>query len=381
MSRKSTNRTIMDKEMISIIIPTYNEVDNIKILIPKIYEQLTCEGFHIEIIIVDDESHDGTAEVVSYLGVKYPVRVHVRRNKKRGLSISVIEGFKLAEGNIIVIMDADLSHPVEKIPEMVRPILTQECDATVGSRNITGGGYSTLPLSRKIISRIAGFMAMGVTDLSDPTSGFMAIRRSVLDDVKIDSLGWKIVLEIAVKARPSIKEIPILFSERKKGKSKLGFKAQIDYINHLWRLYSFRYSKAVQFIKFCLVGFSGVFIDTAALICLVEFVSFDPRLAAVFAFIAAVSWNYIFNRVWTFGRAAGKKIAYTYIIYVLVCIICLGIRIGVMHILIRYAGMGKSPWYILASLLGIAIAAIANFLCSWHLVFPELFWKKNGSKL
>jgi dolichol-phosphate mannosyltransferase len=371
----------MKKDMISIIIPTYNEVDNIKVLIPKIHEQLTGEGFHIEIIIVDDESPDGTAEAAGYISVKYPVHVHVRNNKKRGLSISVIEGFELAEGDIIVIMDADLSHPVEKIPEMVRPIMRDECDATVGSRNIPGGGYSTLPLSRKIISRIAGFMAMGVTDLSDPTSGFMAIRKSVLDDVEIDPLGWKIVLEIAAKARPRIKEIPILFSERKKGKSKLGLKAQRDYINHLWRLYSFKYSKAVKFIKFCLVVLSGIVIDTAVLICLVEFVFFDPRIAAVFAFIAAVIWNYIFNRVWTFDHTAGTKIANIYNTYVIVCIIGLGIRIGVMHILIRYANMGESPWYILASLLGIAMAAIVNFLGSRYLFFPKILCKKNGSKL
>jgi len=203
----------------------------------------------------------------------------------------------------------------------------------------------------------------------------MAIRKSILDNVAIDPLGWKIVLEIAVKAQPRIKEIPILFSERKKGKSKLGINTQIDYLHHLWRLYAFKYSGATQFIKFCLVGISGLLIDTAVLVCLVELLFFDPRLAAVFAFTAAVSWNYHFNRVWTFNHGAGTKIAYTYITFVTVCVIGLGIRIGVMHILIRYVGMSESPWYILASLLGITTATIFNFLGSRYLVFSKWLHK------
>jgi dolichol-phosphate mannosyltransferase len=360
--------------MISIILPTYNEIDNIKIIIPKIAEVLNREGLKGEIIVVDDNSPDGTASVARDFRDKYPVKVCVRKSD-RGLSKSVIEGFKLAEGDICLVMDGDLSHPVESIPEMVKPIILNECDETVGSRNIQGGGCEEWPLLRRIVSKIAGYMAKGLTSLSDPTSGFMAIRKSILDDIVIDPLGWKIVLEVTVKAQPRIKEIPILFSERKKGKSKLGINTQIDYLHHLWRLYSFRYSGATQFIKFCLVGISGIFIDTAVLVCLVELVFIDPRLAAIFGFTAAVSWNYLFNRVWTFNHGAGTKIGYTYITFVIVCMIGLGIRIGVMHLLIRYVGMSESPWYILASLLGIAIATIFNFLGSRYLVFSRWFHK------
>jgi dolichol-phosphate mannosyltransferase len=370
----------MNKKLISIIMPTYNEVENIKIIIPEIYGKMTAEGFFFEILIIDDNSPDGTAEAARAFEDKYPVKVSVRKTD-RGLSKAVVKGFELAQGEVCVVMDADLSHPVGKIPEMIKPIIINECDMTVGSRYLPGGGWVEDNSLRGIISKFAGFLAKGVTTLSDPTSGFMAVRKSVIDDLDIDPLGWKIVLEIAVKAQLRTKEIPILFSERKKGKSKLGLKAQRDYINHLWRLYSFKYSKAVKFIKFCLVVLSGIVIDTAVLICLVEFVFFDPRIAAVFAFIAAVIWNYIFNRVWTFDHTAGTKIANIYNTYVIVCIIGLGIRIGVMHILIRYANMGESPWYILASLLGIAMAAIVNFLGSRYLFFPKILCKKNGSKL
>jgi len=360
--------------MISIILPTYNEIDNINIIIPKIAETLDREGFKWEIIVVDDNSPDGTASVAEVFGEKYPVKVCVRKTD-RGLSKAVIKGFELAEGDICLVMDADLSHPVEKIQDMVKPIISNECDATVGSRNIPGGGCAEWPFFRRIVSKLAGYMAKGVTSMSDPTSGFMAIRKGILDNIDIDPLGWKIVLEVTVKAQPRIKEIPILFSERKMGKSKLSLKTQIDYLHHLWRLYSFRYPEITQFLKFCMVGFSGIFIDTAVLVCLVELAFFDPRLAAIFAFTAAVSWNYFFNRVWTFKQGVDTKIAHTYITFLIICIIGLGIRIGIMHLLIRYAGMSEMPWYILASLLGVTAATIFNFLGSKHIVFSRWFHK------
>jgi dolichol-phosphate mannosyltransferase len=360
--------------MISIILPTYNEIDNINIIIPKIAEVLDREGFKWEIIIVDDNSPDDTASAAERFVKKYPIRICVRKTD-RGLSKAVIKGFKLAEGDICLVMDSDLSHPVEKIPDMVKPIISNECDATVGSRNIPGGGCAEWPLFRRIISKLAGYMARGITSLSDPTSGFMAIRKGILDNIDIDPLGWKIVLEVTVKAKPRIKEIPILFSERRMGKSKLGINAQMDYLHHLWRLYSFRYPGATQFIKFCLVGASGIFIDTAVLILLVELLFFDPRFGAIFAFTTAVSWNYLFNRVWTFRQGAGTRISLTYIIFVIICMVGLGIRIGIMHLLIRYVGMGERPWYILASLLGIAAATIFNFLGSKYIVFSRLFNK------
>ena len=201
----------------------------------------------------------------------------------------------------------------------------------------------------------------------------MAIRKSLLNGIKLDPVGWKIVLEIIVKTNPRFIEIPIIFADRQKGKSKLGLKAQVDYLRHLWRLYCFKFPTIFQFIKFCLVGLSGLFVDTSVLVSLVELLSFDPRLAAVFAFFAAVSWNYIFNRIWTFETGKSTKLTHSYISFVTVCLIGLSIRIGVMHLLIEYAGMGESPWYILASLLGIVSATIFNFLGSKYIAFSKLF--------
>ena len=358
--------------MISIILPTYNEAENIKIIIPKLYELFVDKDIQGEIIIVDDDSPDGTATEAQKLIKEYPVRVHVRKNE-RGLSKAVIKGLELAKGDICVVMDADLSHPVEKIPAMIRPILADRCDVTIGSRYLDGGGWEKFSLLREIVSKTAGFLARGVTTLTDPTSGFMAIRKSIINEIRLDPLGWKIVLEVAVRANPRIREVPIMFAERKKGESKLNFNAQFDYIRHLWRLYCYKYPVIFQFIKFCMVGISGLFIDTAVLVGLVELISFDPRFAAIFAFIAAVSWNYMFNRVWTFDQGRKIKVSYSYISFVAICLIGLGIRIAVMHLLIEYAGMGETPWYIFASLLGIVSATIFNFYGSKYIAFSRFF--------
>ena len=215
-------------------------------------------------------------------------------------------------------------------------------------------------------------MAKGVTSLSDPTSGFMAIRKSVIDGIEIDPLGWKIVLEVIVKTGPRIVEIPIIFTDRKQGESKLDYKAQIDYIRHLWRLYCYKFPTLFQFVKFCLVGFSGLFVDTAVLVSFVDLLSFDPRVAAIFAFFAAVCWNYTFDRIWAFDFGRTTKISYSYIAFVTICLVGLGIRIGVMHLLIEYTQMGERPWYILASFMGILAATIFNFFGSKYIAFSKL---------
>jgi dolichol-phosphate mannosyltransferase len=356
--------------MISVILPTYNEAENVRRIIPaisKIFREQSIEG---EVIVVDDNSPDGTAGIASNLADSYPVRVQVRKSD-RGLSRAVIEGFSLAKGEICVVMDADLSHPVEKIPDMVRPILEGKCDVTVGSRYVAGGGAHNWPLVRKIISKGAGLLAKGVTALSDPTSGFMAVRKGVLKGATLDPLGWKIVLEVVVKTRARIMDVPIVFAHREQGESKLGFKAQVDYLRHLGRLYAFRYPLFHEFVKFCLVGLTGLVVDTAVLVSLVDYASMDPRAAAVFAFAAAVSWNYLFNRLWAFESGRSSSIGRSYVFFVSICLGGLGVRIGVMHLLIEYAGMGEKPWYILASFVGIGGATVFNFLGSRYVAFRK----------
>jgi len=356
---------------ISIILPTYNEAENIKLIIPKISEVMHRNNLSYEIVVVDDNSPDGTAETASGFALHHPIKVHLRINE-RGLATAVMKGFELSEGKIVVLMDADLSHPVERIPAMIQPIMEGVCEATVGSRYTEWGGSDHWPWVRRMISQGAGLLARGVTNLTDPTSGFMAIRKSLLEGVKLDPVGWKIVLEVIVKVNPSLKEIPFSFTDRIKGESKLSLKTQLDYLRHLWKLYDFKYRNWFKFLSFSLVGFSGMIIDTAILVAFVEIFASDPRVAAVFAFMAAVTWNFKMNQNWTFPDAGySKNVLLRYISFVFICLVGLSIRISVMHLLIRHTMMGQGRGYILASIIGIFMATLFNFLGSRYVTFPR----------
>jgi len=362
--------------MISVILPTYKEAENVRVIVPRIFEVLNKAGLQCETIIVDDNSPDGTAEIAAELAERYPLTVYVRKDE-RGLATAVMKGFDLASGDIVVVMDADLSHPVEKIPEMVKPIMENRCDATIGSRYTDGGGCEDWPFIRRFISRFSGYLALGLVKLSDPTSGFMAIRKSALYNAPLDPVGWKIVLEVVVKTRARVQDVPIIFSDRQKGESKLDTRVQAEYLAHLWKLYHFKYPSIVQFLKFCIVGFLGMIVDTSILIGLVESVHLDPRAAAVFAFLVAVSFNYTLNRFWTFDTARMTPAFTSYSWFVTVCLSGLLVRIGIMHLFIEFFNMGTGYRYVLASVIGIFVATVFNFFGTKYIAFSTNKHKKD----
>lgn len=223
--------------MVSIIIPTYNEKENIQEMIPMIFRALRKGRIRGEVIVVDDNSPDGTAKAAEGMRRKFPVRV-VRRKGKLGLSSAVIEGFRVAKGDALGVMDADLSHPAEALPEMVRGL--EEYDMTVGSRHVSGGGIEGWPLRRRIISKFAILLARPLTPLNDTTSGYFMVRRELLVGLKLNPRGFKICLEIAVKSGARIREVPIVFRDRASGESKLGGSVMWDYLLHLKDLYKFK---------------------------------------------------------------------------------------------------------------------------------------------
>ncbi len=224
--------------MISIIIPTYNERANIAGLIEGIFRagRRGKTGL-IEVVVVDDNSPDGTAQAAKALSGKYKVKV-LERPGKLGLASAVSDGFRATEGEIVGVMDADFSHPPEKIPELVNAL--ENSDIAVGSRYVKGGGIENWPLPRRIMSSVAVLMArvlLGVR-AKDPVSGFFFVRRDVLKKTKIDAVGYKILLDILVKNRGKrVVEVPYVFRDRKKGKSKLGGGEISNYLKTLWRLF------------------------------------------------------------------------------------------------------------------------------------------------
>ncbi|MBU1201228.1 MAG: polyprenol monophosphomannose synthase [Nanoarchaeota archaeon] len=224
--------------MISIIIPTFNEANNISLLIPKIYDVLD-NHYNYEIIVVDDNSPDGTAKVVRRLGKKYSVRLLLRKNK-RGLSSAVIDGFNIAKGDLLCVMDADLSHPPELLSKII--LLLNKNDLVIGSRLVKGGGSESWPIHRKIISWCAQLLARPLTPVKDAMSGFFALKKSVINNVKLEAYGYKILLEILVVGNyKKVAEVPFTFLNRTFGKSKIGVGVEVEYIKQLAHLYEYKF--------------------------------------------------------------------------------------------------------------------------------------------
>ena len=224
----------MIMEKFSIVLPTYNEAENIKLLIPKLFESL--RNFNIEVVVVDDNSPDLTWKVALELSKKYNVKV-IRRPKKFGLASAIIEGIYNASNNVCVVMDADFQHRVEDIPKLVKPIFEENYDLVIGSRYLKGYNLKGLGFHRKIVSKPASDLAkiiLGI-NVSDPTSGFFAINRErILYQTKWVLIGYKALQEILYRFRDlKVKEVPIVFEKRRYGKTKFGIGEVINYLKFL----------------------------------------------------------------------------------------------------------------------------------------------------
>ena len=189
-------------------------------------------GHKWELIIVDDGSPDGTADLAESYAPAHPVRV-VRRPGKAGLASAVLAGFGEARGDVLLVMDADLSHPPEAVPSLVSAI-DQGADLAVGSRYVKGGGTQDWPLKRRIVSRAACLMGNVLVPVRDCTSGFFAIRRSAIDGVKLNPIGFKIGFEVMARAKyKKVIEVPYVFRDRELGKSKFGRREILQYLVQL----------------------------------------------------------------------------------------------------------------------------------------------------
>ncbi len=353
---------------VSVILPTYREAENLPIIIPEIASGLARLGIAGEIIVVDDDSPDDTGEVARRLSARYPVRVLVRMGE-RGLATAVMAGFRASAAKVVVVMDADGSHSPEHLPAMVAPILGGEVDLTVGSRWVPGGGVEHWPWHRQFISRCAAQLSLGLTRLRDPTTGFMALRRDLLAGVTLNPVGWKIVLEVVVKmGEVRLREIPITFADRERGQSKMSLREQWNYLRHIVRLHGHVHPTWLELLRFCVVGLLGVFVDLATVALLKKAFALDTRLCAVGGFAVAVTSNYVLNRLWTFSAGRSTSLA-RYPVFVAVCLLGLLVRLGVIHLLIEYAGWDGPPWYLVTNLLGIAAATAVNFTGARHIVF------------
>lgn len=357
---------------VSVVLPTFNESESLPVIIPKIAETLSAAGIAGEIIVVDDNSPDGTAAVAEKLAESHPVRVK-KRVTERGLATAVLAGFAMSKAQVVIVMDADGSHPVSALPNMVKLIIEDKADIVVGSRHVPGGGSKDWPLFSQFKSKLASTLALGVTTMTDPTTGFLAARRTLLEKLDLDPVGWKIVLEIVVKAAPvRVAEVPIIFVDRELGVSKQSLGVFGEYLAHLGKLYAFRYPALSELVKFCAVGVLGMIVDLLTVFILKENWALDTRLCAVFGFMVAVTSNFVLNRKYTFARARELPLLFSYATYVGTNLAGLAVRMLTIQALIALAGMDQGRNYLFTNFAGIVLATLVNFVGAKFFAFdPE----------
>jgi dolichol-phosphate mannosyltransferase len=211
--------TSSDKS-ISIIIPTLNEEENIEPLVAQI---TACAVPFREILFVDDHSTDATRDRIRTLAARHPIRLIEQDGADPGLAAAIMLGARGARGEILLVMDADLSHPPERIKDLLAPLFAGSADLVVGSRYVKGGSTPGWPIWRRIMSRAGAALAYPLTGLHDSMCGFFAIGRSRLLDLAPHTSGFKIVFETIMRGTGTlrVREIPIAFRDRARGKSKM----------------------------------------------------------------------------------------------------------------------------------------------------------------
>ncbi|NLX24291.1 MAG: polyprenol monophosphomannose synthase [Phycisphaerae bacterium] len=241
--QSESSQPVVEALHVSIIIPAYREAGNLRPLIGRIAKTMGSVVYPYEIVVVDDDSRDGTRDVMAELGAEgMPVRL-VTRPRRLGLGSAVISGFHLARGELLVCMDADLSHPPEALTRLIAALNDPQVDFALASRYLPESTADKMWRRRhRIESRLAALLCRPLTKVSDPMSGFFAVPLAVFERADaLRPIGYKIALELLVKCRcRCIREIPFHFSTRTLGRSKRTIRQRIDYIRHLVRLAIYR---------------------------------------------------------------------------------------------------------------------------------------------
>lgn len=355
---------------VSVVIPTYKEVKNIPHIARAVSDVLHENSIDYEIIFVDDNSNDGSEAAVEKLALSIPAKIIVRKNE-RGLSTAVIRGIQQAVGEYVVVMDADLSHPADRLPEMINKLESGENDFVVGSRYIKGGSLDeSWGFFRRFNSLVATWLALPLARISDPMSGFFAFRRNAMPEShRLSPIGYKIGLELLVKGefkKPG--EVAIHFIDRQFGESKLSWQEQIKYLRHLRRLYQFRFPFFSEFFQFGFVGATGFLVDLSLYLALQSLFGIQHVFARGLSFWGAASWNWAWNRVLTFSNRKKTRKRIQWPAFVLTSLVGFTFNWGTYVILTKYVPYFQAH-HILALMAGVLIGLGLNFTFARLLVF------------
>ena len=296
---------------LSMVIPTRNESGNIEPLLMRIHQAV--KGIAVEVVFVDD-STDETPEVIRKLQDWFPLPIKLiarpAERRKNGLGGAVVEGFQAAQGTWMGVMDADLQHPPEMIPRLLRHAQKSGSDIVIGSRLAPGGDSSSLGFTRNVISHVFALTTriafpQRLWNVTDPLTGFFLTKRTSVKPAELKPDGFKILLEILV-SHPQLKvsEVPIQFGHRNAGESKASVKETVKFFRGLYRL---RMAGNENFLRFLLVGMSGLVVNSLALYAFTELAAIHYVISAAIATQVSTLWNFGLTETWVFGKRETER--------------------------------------------------------------------------
>ncbi len=348
---------------LSIVVPTYNEVSNVRLLAERINEALT--GLSFEIVFVDDDSTDGTRDELFRLAGSNPAIRVIQRIGRRGLATAVIEGILSTTSDYVVVIDADLQHDETIIPDMVAALRSGDHDLVVGSRYVMGGGIGEWSAGRARVSSVATQIAKLAisTDLSDPMSGFFGITRTAFDAAvrNLSGQGYKILVDICASSPTTlrVKEVPYVFKNRVHGDSKLDSLVIWEYLLLIADKFV-GHIVPVRFLSFIAIGSLGVLVHMAILSALIGLTDTRFWLSQAVAASGAMVFNFFMNNILTYRdqRIRGllplmKGLAS----FIAVCSIGALANVGIADYLFSDFRYG----WISAGLAGILVGAVWNY--------------------
>jgi dolichol-phosphate mannosyltransferase len=350
---------------ITIVVPTYKEAENLPYLIDRVARVRETRNLDIDLVIVDDDSRDGSVEIVRSRPEPW-VQVIVR-TFDRGLSQAVLEGLRRAHGEILVCMDADVIHGADALPQMLAK-LEAGADFVLGSRYVVGRSTSdSWGFFRWLISRVATWLARPLSAAHNPMGGSFALRRSTFETGRdLNPIGDTIALELIVKCGcERVVEVPVRFEDRRFGTSKVTLKQQLLYLQHLRRLYIFKFGVWTQLMQFLVVGGLGTIVNLSLLTILLAMGV--PTAAAIgSAIVLAMCFNFALNRRFSFSLARHRSWVRQFFGFGAACSVGVLINYLVtLSLLARLDGVRPQT----AAVAGIAAGTAFNFLTSRYLVF------------
>jgi len=355
---------------LTVVVPTFNERDNVALLVEKLRHALV--GIDWEIIFVDDNSPDGTAMAARAIGAADRRVRCIRRLHRRGLAGACLEGILSSQARWVAVMDADLQHDEMLLVAMLARIRAGDADLVIGSRYLDGGSADAFSKGRARISRWSNAITrklLGI-DLSDPMSGFFMIRREALEDIvpAISTHGFKILLDIVATARGQLRivELPFAFRRRLHGETKLNARIMFDFVELVLAKLA-RNPDIARFLLFCLIGATGIVVHMAMLQITLGWGGLRFGIAQIVATIAAITWNFFLNNSLTYRdqRLVGWRLITGLVWFQVICAVGAISNIGIATWIYDF----DIRWW-LAGLAGALMSAAWNYMMSnifvWH---------------